>query len=118
MQNTKYILAVAIALLLTACADKPKQTYYWGDYQPSLYSYYQHTATPEKEIETLNAVIQQAKAQNKPVAPGLYAQLGLLYADTGHPDLAFQQFNAEKTAFPESAYYMDFLMRNKQGAKQ
>ncbi|WLS78052.1 DUF4810 domain-containing protein [Erwinia pyri] len=118
MRVIKYTLAAATALLLTACAGKSTTTYYWGDYQPSLYSYYQHTAAPEKEIETLNAVIQQAHAKNKPVAPGLHAQLGLLYVDTGHPDLAFQQFTAEKTAFPESAGYMDFLMRNKQGAQQ
>ena len=55
----------------------------------------------------------RAKAKNKPVPPGLHAQLGLLYVDTSRPDLAFQQFNAEKNQFPESAAYMDFLMRNK-----
>ncbi|MFS2222411.1 DUF4810 domain-containing protein [Pantoea sp. B65] len=118
MRIVKYTLAAATALLLTACAEKTSTTYYWGEYQPSLYSYYKHTAAPEKEIETLNAVIQQANAKNKPVAPGLHAQLGLLYVNTGHPDLAFRQFTAEKTAFPESSFYMDFLMRNKQGAAQ
>jgi len=41
-------------------------------------------------------------------------QLGLLYVETSRPDLAFAQFNAEKTQFPESAAYMDFLMRNKE----
>ncbi|MBP2170105.1 hypothetical protein J2125_003297 [Erwinia toletana] len=117
MRILKYSLAAATALLLTACAEKNTNIYYWGDYQPSLYSYYKHTAAPEKEIETLNAVIQQANAKNKPVAPGLRAQLGLLYVNTGHPDLAFSQFNAEKAAFPESSHYMDFLMRNKQEAK-
>ncbi|WP_380181804.1 DUF4810 domain-containing protein [Kalamiella sp. sgz302252] len=117
MRVIKYSVAVATALLLTACAQKKENIYYWGDYQNSLYSYYQNSSAPEKEIETLNKVIEQAKAKNKPVAPGLRAQLGLLYANTGRPDLAFQQFNAEKAAFPESASYMDFLMRNKQGAK-
>lgn len=116
MRINKTLLIATTALLLTACAEKSSNIYYWGNYQPSLYSYYQKSAAPEKEIETLNAVIQQAHAKNKPVAPGLRAQLGLLYVDTGHPDLAFEQFNAEKTAFPESAHYMDFLMRNKQGA--
>lgn len=57
--------------------------------------------------------MEQAKAKNKPVPPGLHAQLGLLYADTSRPDLALQQFNTEKTLFPESAAYMDYLMRNK-----
>lgn len=117
MKFFKITLAAATLLLLTACAQKRDNIYYWGDYQSSLYSYYKNEAGPEKEIETLKAVIQQAQAKNKPVAPGLHAQLGLLYANTGRTDLAFQQFNAEKTAFPESSSYMDFLMRNKQGAK-
>ncbi|WP_437613010.1 DUF4810 domain-containing protein [Erwinia sp. V71] len=118
MRVMKYTLAVATALLLTACAEKKENIYYWGDYQSSLYSYYKHGEAPEKEIETLNKVIQEAKAKNKPVAPGLRAQLGLLYVNIGHPDLAFQQFTAEKSAFPESSAYMDFLMRNKQGAQK
>ncbi|HBV38456.1 MAG TPA: DUF4810 domain-containing protein [Erwinia sp.] len=117
MQFVKYTAAVATALLLTACAQKKENIYYWGDYQNSLYSFYQNGSAPQKEIDTLNKVVEQAKAQNKPVAPGLHAQLGLLYVNAGQPDLAFQQFTAEKTAFPESASYMDLLMRNKQGAK-
>lgn len=117
MKQVKSILAASTAMLLAACAQKPATTYYWGDYQSSLYSYYRNTSSPEKEIQTLNNVIQEARAKNKPLPPGLHAQLGMLYANTGHTDLAFQQFTAEKTAFPESASYMDFLMRNKQSAK-
>ncbi|WP_455817120.1 DUF4810 domain-containing protein [Pseudomonas cerasi] len=108
------VVSVATAaLLVTACATKKETVYYWGDYQSSLYSYYKHDKSPEQQIESLNAVVEQAKAKNKPVPPGLHAQIGLLYVETSRPDLAFQQFNTEKTQFPESAAYMDFLMRNK-----
>ena len=109
------IAGVAIAaLLITSCAKNKEPMYYWGDYQSSLYSYYQHDKSPEQQIESLNAIVEQAKAKNKPVPPGLHAQIGLLYVDTGRHDLAFQQFNSEKAQFPESAAYMDFLMRNKE----
>ncbi|MFK8259861.1 DUF4810 domain-containing protein [Erwinia sp. AnSW2-5] len=107
------VSVAAAALLMTACAPKKETTYYWGDYQSSLYSYYKHDKSPEQQIESLNAVVEQAKAKNKPVPPGLHAQIGLLYVETSRPDLAFQQFNTEKAQFPESAAYMDFLMRNK-----
>lgn len=117
MKHVKSILAASTTLLLAACAPKPATTYYWGDYQSSLYRYYQNTSSPGKEIQTLNKVIQEAQAKNKPLPPGLHAQLGMLYANTGRTDLAFEQFTAEKTAFPESASYMDFLMHNKQSAK-
>lgn len=109
-----HCVSVAVAaLLMTACAQKKETVYYWGDYQSSLYSYYKRDKSPEQQIEALSAVVEQAKAKNKPVPPGLHAQIGLLYVETSRPDLAFQQFNTEKAQFPESAAYMDFLMRNK-----
>jgi len=40
----------------------------------------------------------------------------LLYANTGHTDQAFQEFNTEKTLFPESAAYMDFLLKKNKGS--
>lgn len=114
MMKAIKLVSVAVAVLLVAsCAKKKETVYYWGDYQSTLYSYYQHDKSPEQQIDSLNAIVEQAKAKNKPVPPGLHAQMGLLYVETSRPDLAFQQFNAEKTLFPESAPYMDFLMRNK-----
>ncbi|KMV69281.1 lipoprotein [bacteria symbiont BFo1 of Frankliniella occidentalis] len=113
MSVLKTLGVACAALIVVGCAQKKQSVYYWGDYQSSLYSYYQRDKSPEQQIESLNAIVEQAKAKNKPVPPGLHAQLGLLYVDTSRPDLAFQQFNAEKTQFPESAAYMDFLMRNK-----
>lgn len=114
MKVINIVSAVMAALLIASCAQKKETVYYWGDYQSSLYSYYKHDKSPEQQIESLNAVVEQAKAKNKPVPPGLHAQIGLLYVETGRPDLAFQQFTTEKTRFPESAAYMDFLMRNKE----
>ncbi|AUX71904.1 DUF4810 domain-containing protein [Erwinia pyrifoliae] len=113
MKAIKIISVASAALLMAACAGKKETTYYWGDYQSTLYGYYQQDKSPQQQIDSLNTIVEQAKAKSKPVPPGLHAQLGLLYADTSRPDLAFQQFNTEKTLFPESAAYMDFLMRNK-----
>lgn len=112
MKMNNCVSVAFAALLMTACAQKKETVYYWGDYQSSLYSYYKHDKSPEQQIESLNAVVEQAKAKNKPVPPGLHAQIGLLYVETSRPDLAFQQFTTEKAQFPESAAYMDFLMRN------
>lgn len=104
------------AALLAGCAPKtPKTLYYWGDYQQQIYSYYQKDSDPQKQIDALNLDVEKARAVNQPVAPGLHAQLGLLYAKTGDTNKAFSQFAMEKQLFPEAGPYMDFLMSNKQG---
>ncbi|MGK3134378.1 DUF4810 domain-containing protein [Pantoea trifolii] len=119
MKMLQLSAALIAAGMLAGCAPKgPESIYYWGDYQQQIYSYYKKDSDPQKQIEALNLDIEKAKSVNKPVAPGLHAQLGLLYAKTGDTDKAFGQFATEKQLFPESAPYMDFLMKKKQGVAQ
>ncbi|WJV53886.1 DUF4810 domain-containing protein [Pectobacteriaceae bacterium CE90] len=111
--NKKTVLLLTISAL-AGCASAPKTTYSWDNYQSTLYQYYQQDkASPEEQIASLNKSLDIAKAKNKPVPPGLHAQLGLLYAKTGNTGNARQQFEAEKTQFPESAPFMDFLLSKK-----
>ncbi len=106
------------ALLLVGCVQAPKSIYEWGDYQSTLYQYYQQDKTgPQEQLQALQKVIEQAKAKDKPVPPGLHAQMGLLYSKTGNIEDAFQQFEIEKKLFPESTPYMDFLLSKNKGVK-
>ncbi|WP_237386855.1 DUF4810 domain-containing protein [Xenorhabdus sp. Sc-CR9] len=115
MKKTGMLLGI---LLLAGCVKAPKTLYVWGDYQPTLYQYYQQDKTgPQEQLQALQKVIEQAKAKDKPVPPGLHAQMGLLYSKTGNIEDAFQQFDIEKKLFPESAPYMDFLLSKNKGAK-
>jgi len=106
---------ITLLLLLAGCSTKAdKSLYNWDNYQTTVYQYYQGDKVgPEEQIASLKESIEKSRAPNKAVPPGLHAQLGLLYANTGHTDLAFQEFNTEKSLFPESATYMDFLLKNK-----
>src|SRR5476651_2282005 len=109
-------LAVLL-LLLAGCATQPKPIYNWDKYQTTVYQYYQSDkVSQEEQIASLKESIEKSRATNKIVPPGLHAQLGLLYANTGHTDQAFQEFNTEKTLFPESAAYMDFLLKKNKGS--
>ncbi|PKE27871.1 DUF4810 domain-containing protein [Rahnella sp. AA] len=110
---------ITLALLLAGCAKQDdKLLYNWDKYQTTVYQYYQGDKVgPEQQIASLKESIEKSRATNKAVPPGLHAQLGLLYANTGHTDLAFQEFNTEKSLFPESATYMDFLLKNKGSVK-
>ncbi len=102
---------LAILLLASGCAVKDKRTYYWGQYENIVYGH--HLKTDEfsahTQIETLSKDIEQAQASGKPVAPGVYAHLGMLYASIGNIDSALDSLNAEKKHFPESHILIDGL---------
>jgi hypothetical protein len=52
------------------------------------------------------------------LAPGLTAELGYLYMQAGAPDKAIALFKREKRAWPESAYFMDVMIRVAEGPKK
>jgi hypothetical protein len=68
-------------------------------------------ASPDDQIQTLEAHAQKARAANAALPPGLRAHLGMLYLNSGNIERARELWNAERTAFPESAPYMDQLLK-------
>lgn len=107
-------LAIAVlAGLLSACVQQPKPMYSWQSYQPSVYAYLKDDgADSTLQIQALEKNIETARAANVELPPGFRAHLGMLYLKTGDGDKAVEQLQGEKVAFPESAPFMDFLMRN------
>ena len=110
-----WLIAATATLLLGGCAEGPQPMYTWGNYQPTIYQYFQkEKGSPEEQIVALNQIIEKARADNRPVPPGLYAHQGLLYAHLGKGADARQAFITEKTLYPESGPYMDFLLTDKE----
>ncbi len=106
------LLALASATLLAGCVSQPQPLYHWSGYQEQVYEHFKHESDPQQQIAALEASLQLARAQDRTPAPGFHAHLGMLYAEIGKADQVRQQFETEKTLFPESAPYMDFLLRN------
>lgn len=111
-QHMRFAGMLIACLALGACAHQP-QTYSWDSYQPSVYSYLQGDADQSVHLQSMEKNIETARATNKPLPPGFHAQLGLLYLQAGQGSEALKQLNAEKEEFPESAPYMDFLLKQK-----
>jgi len=112
--TTRTALFVGLPLLaLSACATHQPHMYGWGNYQQEVYQYFKAdgSKSPEEQIQAMQESAQKASARGEKMPPGYHAHLGLLYASTGKEDLAIAQLETEKTLFPESASYMDFLMR-------
>lgn len=107
-------LALLSALPLAGCAS----THYdWGRYEDSVYA---TTVTPDgfdlqAEIDSLEQQIERTAQRDRLPPPGLHAHLGWLQAEAGNGDAARQHFETEKRLFPESASFMDELIRRSAG---
>lgn len=112
---SKLLISFAfVTLLLTGCTQAPKPLYNWDSYQSVVYQHYQQSESdPQSQIDALKKSIELSRAKSLGIPPGLHAHLGMLYGTTGALDLAMVEFNEEKILYPESAEFMDFLMKNK-----
>ncbi len=106
-----FLLLILVTFLITGCVSN--KIYYWGEYQNLLYTQYQEPgkATPEFQIEKMQADVQKARGENKPLPPGFYAHLGYQYLQLGKSGEARQSFETEKKLFPESAVLMDRFLK-------
>jgi len=103
--------AILAGTVLGGCAQQPKTLYQWEGYQPQVYEYFKGQSK-EEQAQALEADLEKIRAKNGTPPPGYHAQLGLLYSSLGKNDQMIQQFQQEKALFPESATYMDFLVKN------
>ena len=104
-------LTLAASALLTGCSS-PKTLYQWEGYEPQVYEYFKGEEPKEAQAEALERDLQKIRSTGRAVPPGYHAHLGLLYLSMGKDDQMVQQFKTEKTLFPESGTYMDFLLKN------
>ena len=90
--------------------------YSWDSYQPAVYDYLQGDEDLAAKALAMEKNIETARAGNKALPPGFHAHLGLLYLQQGKGAQAMEQIQSERTAFPESTPFMDFLLRQNKGS--
>lgn len=101
-----------LTALTTGCVHTPPPLYQWDAYQPSLYQHYQADTTDlGEQVQKLEQAIDKAQSGGISVPPGLHAHLGMLYYNTGREQDAQAQFTMEKTLFPESTHFMDYILK-------
>lgn len=104
--------ALAALGLLSACAQTAAPLYSWENFPRQQYTFLlREGVSAEQQIKDIELHAEKARAANLALPPGLRAHLGMLHLSTGNPGLAAQMWTAEKTAFPESAPYMDQLLK-------
>jgi hypothetical protein len=109
---SRIIIAIlGTALLLAGCANKPSR-YDWGGYDSSLYGYYKNPNSAEGFRVSMETQFKQLESRNQKPAPGLYAELGTLYLESGDRTTAATYYRKEHDAWPESRYLMDVMIKN------
>jgi len=110
--SLKLVAAIAIGSVLVGCAPTPKRLYHWEAFQDQLYEYFKaDRSSPEEQLRILGAQVEKARARGAALPPGFRAHLAMLYLRLGRDGEAKQELEAEKVNFPESAQYMDFLLK-------
>ena len=111
--NASRLALLGFAVLLTGCVHAPTKTLYgWGTYQPSLYQYFKTDGGDlSVQINALEAQVVKNKTGRLADPPGLHGHLALLYSKTGNESAAQNQLAIERELFPESAAYVDFLLK-------
>lgn len=111
------LVTVVLCGLFTACAQPPKPLYQWSGYQSNLYEYFKTSgANAGEQIDKLEAQLLKNKAANEATPPGLHGHLALLYAKVGNDNAAKSHLEAERALFPESAAYVDLLLKRRAAA--
>ena len=113
---TKFIRLIALFVLaatLAGCAAKAPALYSWQGYEANLDAYFRASnLSPDAQTQLMEQDLQKIQGSGLAVPPGYHAHLGLLYGGQGNLDKFAQQVNLEKSKFPESQTFMDFLTRN------
>jgi hypothetical protein len=100
-------LLLALAACATGAGENPR--YEWASYEKSAWRLAENRdgISIADEIRVITIGIEQADAHARLVPPGVHAHLGYLYAITGNPDSAIQQFEIEKQLYPEATVFLD-----------
>lgn len=105
----------AVFLLLLASVAGCQTTaplYYWGEYPKMLEVYYSQpgSMTAAQQVRLLQTTIDNAERAQRKVAPGIYAHLGVAYADIGKQAEAEAAFSAEVELYPESKIWLEGMV--------
>lgn len=101
---------LVVAVLVAGCATPPM--YSWGRYDSMLYASYKDPASLAEFRAGLETLIAETEERRQKVPPGIYAELGTLYLQSGDTDKAISLYTKEKAAWPESSGMMNALIAN------
>lgn len=104
----KLMTTFMTALMLVGCTTRT--LYDWGEYEGQLYASYKDPSKIEAMRVGLESHLETMRARGLKVAPGLYAELGTLYLQSGSTDQAIAMYVREREEWPESHNLMNAMI--------
>ncbi len=109
------IALIFLLLSLQACTTTVNPSnLYWGNYSNTLHMVKKEpgaASTLEHRTE-LESIIEEAKNKDAKVPPGLHAELGFMYFNSGDAAQATAQYKTEAELYPESEKLMKILIED------
>ena len=103
-------IASLLIVTLTGCAGNPS-LYRWGVYEDLIYQSYRGESDPLTDAARLAEDVARTDAEGLAVPPGGHAHLGYLYYNQGDLGLARTHFDRELRLYPESASFINGILR-------
>ena len=113
MDVTKLTMLAALSVAALTGCQATKPLYPYGSYQSNVYEHFKNEdSAVTEENEALEQTISESSRNKLQVGPGIYAHLGFLYLQSGQRDTGLGYLQKEKQLYPESATFIDFLLKN------
>lgn len=111
------LLLLAALVGLQGCVQY--KMYNWGQYEESLYAFYRNPNASDDYLAALASVcepatdkgIERGENAKRIPGPGLHAEFGFALMERQRFTEAVRQFETEKRLWPESAPFMDTLIK-------
>jgi len=112
--TVRALLLVICVFSVTACQKRQPPLYHYNDYSVSYYAHKKDMS--EDSLLVLQKSIEEAieaagESNSGRVPPGMYANLGYIYLKGGKSQEAVGAFMKEKNVYPESAHFMDRMIK-------
>ena len=104
-------ILLAVAAALGGCVA-PQTLYDWGGYDDRLYAFHKNPQERDAWVEGLKTIILASEERGRRVPPGIYAEYGFVLQEEGRAQEAIAYYEKEKNLWPESAFFMDKMIRN------
>lgn len=114
--RVRFLFAIPAIMALGGCVAP--SLYHWGGYDQALYAGYKDPAKMEVLRLELESNIAEMEKTKQKVAPGLYAELGTLYLQSGSSSKAIAMYTHERDSWPESKTLMNSLIQNLERRQQ